>query len=78
MIVKEIASCPLKELKATFDEVVQTKDFSAAATCGVEVLSQERRSALIEKFEQAGLTAILGCGFDPGVTQAYCAYAKKH
>ncbi len=55
MIVKEIASYPLKELKATFDEVVQTKDFSAAATCGVEVLSQERRSALIEKFEQAGL-----------------------
>ena len=31
-----------------------------------------------EKFEQAGLTALLGCGFDPGVTQAYCAYAKKH
>ena len=31
-----------------------------------------------EKFENAGLTALLGCGFDPGVTQAYCAYAKKH
>ena len=31
-----------------------------------------------EKFERAGLTALLGCGFDPGVTQAYCAYAKKH
>ena len=31
-----------------------------------------------EKFEQAGLTALLGCGFDPGVTQAYCAYALKH
>ncbi len=31
-----------------------------------------------ERFEQAGLTALLGCGFDPGVTQAYCAYAKKH
>ena len=31
-----------------------------------------------KKFEQAGLTALLGCGFDPGVTQAYCAYAKKH
>ena len=31
-----------------------------------------------EKFEKAGLTALLGCGFDPGVTQAYCAYAKKH
>lgn len=31
-----------------------------------------------EKFEKAGLMALLGCGFDPGVTQAYCAYAKKH
>ena len=31
-----------------------------------------------EKFEKAGLTALLGSGFDPGVTQAYCAYAQKH
>ena len=31
-----------------------------------------------KKFEDAGLTALLGCGFDPGVTQAYCAYAMKH
>lgn len=31
-----------------------------------------------EKFENAGLTALLGSGFDPGVTQAYCAYAQKH
>ncbi len=31
-----------------------------------------------KKFEDAGLTALLGSGFDPGVTQAYCAYAKKH
>ncbi|MBR6223665.1 MAG: saccharopine dehydrogenase family protein [Lachnospiraceae bacterium] len=31
-----------------------------------------------EKFEKAGLVALLGSGFDPGVTQAYCAYAKKH
>ena len=31
-----------------------------------------------ERFEKAGLTALLGCGFDPGVTQAYCAYALKH
>lgn len=31
-----------------------------------------------KKFEEASLTALLGCGFDPGVTQAYCAYAKKH
>ena len=31
-----------------------------------------------EKFERAGLTALLGSGFDPGVSQAYCAYALKH
>ena len=31
-----------------------------------------------ERFEQASLTAILGCGFDPGVTSIYTAYAAKH
>jgi saccharopine dehydrogenase (NAD+, L-lysine-forming) len=31
-----------------------------------------------EKFKAAGLTAILGCGFDPGVTNVYTAYALKH
>ena len=31
-----------------------------------------------KKFEEAGITALLGSGFDPGVTQAYCAYAQKH
>ena len=28
-----------------------------------------------ERFAEAGLTAVLGCGFDPGVTQAFTAYA---
>ena len=31
-----------------------------------------------ERFEKAGLTAILGCGFDPGVTSVFTAYAAKH
>ena len=31
-----------------------------------------------DRFEKAGLTAILGCGFDPGVTGVYTAYAAKH
>jgi saccharopine dehydrogenase (NAD+, L-lysine forming) len=31
-----------------------------------------------EKFRNAGLTALLGCGFDPGVTNIFIAYAKKH
>ena len=31
-----------------------------------------------ERFKEAGLTAILGCGFDPGVSGVYTAYAAKH
>ncbi len=31
-----------------------------------------------EKYEKAGLTALLGTGFDPGVTSVFVAYAKKH
>lgn len=31
-----------------------------------------------EKFEKAGLTALLGSGFDPGVTGVFTAYAQKH
>lgn len=31
-----------------------------------------------ERFKEAGLTAILGCGFDPGQTGVYTAYAAKH
>lgn len=31
-----------------------------------------------EKFKEAGITAVLGCGFDPGVTGVFSAYAMKH
>ncbi len=31
-----------------------------------------------ERFEKAGITALLGCGFDPGVTGVFSAYAMKH
>lgn len=31
-----------------------------------------------EKFEKAGITALLGTGFDPGVTSVFTAYALKH
>ncbi|MGX7105516.1 saccharopine dehydrogenase family protein [Globicatella sanguinis] len=31
-----------------------------------------------QKFEEAGITAILGSGFDPGVTGVFSAYAQKH
>jgi saccharopine dehydrogenase (NAD+, L-lysine-forming) len=31
-----------------------------------------------DRYREAGLTAILGCGFDPGVTSIFTAYAAKH
>jgi saccharopine dehydrogenase (NAD+, L-lysine-forming) len=31
-----------------------------------------------EKYAAAGITALLGSGFDPGVTGVFCAYAQKH
>ena len=31
-----------------------------------------------EKFKEAGITALLGSGFDPGVTGVFSAYALKH
>jgi saccharopine dehydrogenase (NAD+, L-lysine forming) len=31
-----------------------------------------------DRFKDAGLTALLGSGFDPGVTNMFCAYAQKH
>ena len=31
-----------------------------------------------DRYKNAGITAILGCGFDPGVTSIFTAYAAKH
>ena len=31
-----------------------------------------------QRFQSAGLMALLGSGFDPGVTNVFCAYAQKH
>jgi saccharopine dehydrogenase (NAD+, L-lysine forming) len=31
-----------------------------------------------DRFKKAGLMAVLGCGFDPGVTNVFTAYAVKH
>ncbi|MFV0447258.1 MAG: carboxynorspermidine synthase [Vibrio sp.] len=34
--------------------------------------------AFRDKFKQAGITGILGAGFDPGVVSVFAAYAAKH
>jgi len=31
-----------------------------------------------ERFKEAGIMAVLGCGFDPGATSVFCTYVKKH
>jgi len=31
-----------------------------------------------DRFREKGLMALLGCGFDPGVTNIFCAHAAKH
>ncbi len=31
-----------------------------------------------ERFRERGIMALLGCGFDPGATNVFCAYALKH
>ena len=31
-----------------------------------------------DRFRQKGIMALLGSGFDPGVTNVFCAYAQKH
>ena len=59
------------EWRAVYEKRCQEKGFSAYFDYSLQWNYRE-------KFEKAGLTALLGCGFDPGVTQAYCAYALKH
>ena len=31
-----------------------------------------------DKYKAKGIMAVLGCGFDPGVSNIYCAYAQEH
>ena len=31
-----------------------------------------------DRFKSKGIMALLGCGFDPGVTNVFCAHAEKH
>ncbi len=63
----------------------------ACLQCGVNYLDTANYEPLDEakyeykwqwayrkRFEEAGLTAILGCGFDPGVSGVFTAYAAKH
>ncbi len=60
---------------ATGTDYVDTANYEPLDTAKFEYKWQwEYR----EKFEKAGITALLGSGFDPGVTGVFSAYAQKH
>lgn len=60
---------------ATGTHYVDTANYEPEDTAKFEYKWQW---AYREKFEKAGITALLGSGFDPGVTGVFSAYALKH
>ncbi len=60
---------------ATKTHYVDTANYEPPETAKFEYSWQW---AYHERFEQAGITAVLGSGFDPGVTGVFSAYAQKH
>ena len=60
---------------ATKTDYVDTANYEPEDTAKFEYKWQW---AYRERFEKAGITALLGSGFDPGVTGVFCAYAQKH
>ena len=59
------------EWRAIYEKRVKEKGFTA-------YFDYSWQWAYHEKFKNAGICALLGTGFDPGVTQVFCAYAQKH
>ncbi len=60
---------------ATKTHYVDTANYEPLDTAKFEYKWQW---AYRERFEKAGITALLGSGFDPGVTGVFSAYAMKH
>nr|WP_308742646.1 saccharopine dehydrogenase family protein [uncultured Anaerocolumna sp.] len=60
---------------ATKTDYVDTANYEPLDTAKFEYKWQW---AYRDKFKEAGITALLGSGFDPGVTGVFSAYAMKH
>ncbi|HPF87561.1 MAG TPA: saccharopine dehydrogenase family protein [Candidatus Limiplasma sp.] len=60
---------------ATKTNYVDTANYEPPETAKFEYSWQW---AYRDKFKQAGICALLGSGFDPGVTGVFSAYAQKH
>ncbi len=55
MNAREIGTIPYEKLQEQFKELVHSSEFSAAATCGFNTLSPERKAKLVKAFKVAGL-----------------------
>ena len=60
-----------KEWRKVYEERCQRLGFTA-------YFDYSWQWAYQEKFKEAGITGLLGSGFDPGVTSVFSAYALKH
>lgn len=60
-----------KEWKAVYEKRCEDLKFTA-------LFDYSWQWNYFERFEKAGITALLGSGFDPGVTSVFSAYALKH
>ena len=60
---------------ATGTAYLDTANYEHPDTAKFEYKKQWERD---EDFRKAGTMALLGSGFDPGVTNVFCAYAQKH
>jgi saccharopine dehydrogenase (NAD+, L-lysine-forming) len=56
-------------------DYLDTANYEHPDTAKFEYKEQWERDALFKKYDIMGL---LGSGFDPGVTNVFCAYAQKH
>ena len=60
---------------ATKTHYLDTANYEHPDEAKFEYKLQWERDA---KFKEAGIMGLLGSGFDPGVTNVFCAYAQKH
>ena len=56
-------------------DYLDTANYEHPDTAEFEYKEQWKRD---EEFKKANIMALLGSGFDPGVTNVFCAYAQKH
>jgi len=72
---------PYQDL-AIMEACLQTKvsymDTASYEPKDTPLYSYEYQWKYHDDYKKAGIVGILGCGFDPGTTQAFVAYAAKH